>query len=112
MIKIDENIKHLVPKEFLNLEDVNYRLTKTQNFRLGMANDGDSVEGPLTIVEVKSLGLPGVKVINTSANRFFDNQYIRTSPIVKVLDAGENSITFETQGGVYLLEKVVEIKWC
>lgn len=32
--------------------------------------------------------------------------YIRTSPIVKIVDATENSTTFETEGGVYKLERV------
>lgn len=31
--------------------------------------------------------------------------YTRTSPIVKIVDYDENSTTFETEGGVYRLEK-------
>jgi hypothetical protein len=30
--------------------------------------------------------------------------YIRTSPVVKVVDVTETSVTFTTEGGVYLLE--------
>lgn len=31
--------------------------------------------------------------------------YLRTSPIVKIVDFDENSTTFETEGGIYRLEK-------
>lgn len=31
---------------------------------------------------------------------------IRTSPVVKIVNTTENSTTFETQGGVYKLEKL------
>jgi len=31
--------------------------------------------------------------------------YMRTSPIVKIVDFDENSTTFETEGGIYKLEK-------
>lgn len=34
------------------------------------------------------------------------SDYLRTSPIVKIVDATENSVTFETAGGVYKLERI------
>lgn len=33
--------------------------------------------------------------------------FLRTSPIVKIVDFDENSTTFETEGGIYKLEKYV-----
>ena len=32
--------------------------------------------------------------------------YLRTSPVVKIIDQSESTVTFETEGGVYLLEKI------
>jgi hypothetical protein len=32
--------------------------------------------------------------------------YLRTSPIIKIVDQDEKSTTFETEGGFYKLEKV------
>lgn len=69
---------------------------------------GDAVEGPLEIVDVAGLGLPGVKVINVYNAGDYRPTYIRTSPIVAVLDKTETSLTFRTEGGVYLLERVLE----
>lgn len=100
-IEIDETILALVPKEFLNLPaECNYRLTKIEDHReFSMVFRGDSVTGSLSIVNVKSLNLPGVRV---QGDRMWN--YIRTSPIVKVLDSDEKSITFQTEGGVYRLD--------
>lgn len=101
-IEIDPNVLALVPKEFLNLPDYSdYRLTKTESFRDGYVYRGDTVEGPLSIVDV--LGKPGVKV----ANGFFRGNpaYIRTSPIIRVLDVTLDTIIFCTEGGIYKLER-------
>ena len=101
-IKIDKEVLDLVPSEFRNLPaDVDYRLTKTKSFRHGYVYEGDTVVGPLSIVNV--LGKPGVKVL--SDNPFRDITYLRTSPIVEVLDVTDTTITFKTEGGVYKLEK-------
>lgn len=100
-IEINEEVLDLVPNEFLNLEDVDYRLTKTENFRPGIVYSGDSVVGPLSIVNV--LGKPGIKVLSSSVSR--DITYLRTSPVVKVLDVTKDTITFQTEGGVYKLER-------
>lgn len=100
-IKIDETVQHLVFEEFKNLPDVDYKLTKVKNFRIGFVFSGDTVTGPLRIVNVTDL--PGVRV---DSNRGFDITYIRTSPIVAVVDVTLTTLTFETEGGVYKLERV------
>ncbi len=41
----------------------------------------------------------GVEIVGNGFN------YLRTSPIVKIVDHDQNSTTFETEGGVYRLEK-------
>jgi hypothetical protein len=103
-IYIAEEVVDNTPKEFLNLpDDATYKLTKTMSkYEGGFVGPGDTITGDLQIVNVASLGLPGVKI---SGHRGFTD-YIRTSPIVKVLDATETQITFETEGGVYMLEKL------
>ena len=104
-IKIAETVLDKTPEEFKNLDDSReYKLTKVASSRPNIfVFEGDSVTGDLQIVEVSDLGLPGVKVIGQG----FTN-YIRTSPIVKVVDKSENKITFQTEGGTYTLETMPE----
>ena len=113
-IKVAEEILDLVPQALKDLEVGRYRLTKTENFRTGFIYEGDSVTGDLEIVatygQVKpgdSDDLkPGVRVVNDNYHGGNDNRYIRTSPVVKVVDQSENSVTFQTEGGIYKLEKL------
>lgn len=101
-IEIDKNVNDLTPNEFKNLLDVDYRLTKTESTRNGsMVFPGDSVRGTLSVVEVGKTGLPGVKICG---NSFKD--YLRTSPIVAIINSTDTTITFCTEGGTYFLEKV------
>jgi hypothetical protein len=101
-IEINKEVLDLVPSEFRNLPaDVDYRLTKTESFRDGYVYEGDTVVGPLSIVNV--LGKPGVKVLSNNPTR--DITYLRTSPIVEVVDVTDTTITFKTEGGVYKLER-------
>lgn len=104
-------IEAMVPEEirrFLKDEDAHFRLTKTfmKEGRPTMISVGQAVSGRLEIVEVKRYhddpepGKPGVLVI-----RGFST-YIRTSPVVRVLDSTEDTVRFETEGGEYLLERL------
>ena len=102
-IEIDEDVLALTPKEFKDLPEGNYKLTKTENTRPnGMVYAGDSVIGPAEVVNV--IGLPGIKVYN-HLGPTRDLTYLRTSPIVEVLDSTDTTITFRTEGGVYKLER-------
>lgn len=103
LIKINEEVLSLVPEAFKNLPDVDYRLTKTESSRAGFVFQGDSIVGPASIVNV--IGKPGVKVFQRGCGSF-DLTYIRTSPIVEVIDTTDTTITFRTEGGVYKLERV------
>lgn len=101
MNKVDilEELANIVPDTFKNLDaDKQYRLTKTGSKRANWSvMDGDSVRGDLYIVPV--LESYGIRV---HGNGFTD--YIRTSPVVKIVDATESVINFETEGGYYKLE--------
>jgi hypothetical protein len=105
-IRIAEEIADQVPEVFKELEQGTYKLTKTENFREGFIYAGDTVTGDLEIVNVYGLDKPGVKVNNNNYHGGNDNRYIRTSPIVEVLDVSQTTITFQTEGGVYKLEKL------
>lgn len=98
-IKIDPAVLDKTPKELVQLPDATYTLTKVEGKNLSSyVSVGDSVTGYLEIVNVAKLGLPGVRV-----SRAF--RYIRTSPIVKLVDVSQKVIVFKTEGGLYSLEK-------
>jgi hypothetical protein len=100
LIKIDELIKDLVPKEFKTLEDVTYTLTKTKELRSRThVYQGQSVTGKLKII---GNTLPMALVYRNNIT------FIRTSPIVEVLDQTKTILTFRTEGGVYELERLPE----
>jgi hypothetical protein len=105
-IDIHEEVLELTPEVFRALKNTDiYKLTKTEDTRkLGFVLSGDSVMGPVSIVNV--IGKPGVKVFNTYSASDLAPTYIRTSPVVAVLDVTDTTITFRTEGGVYKLEKV------
>lgn len=87
-----------IPKELEALKGKTGTLVKTEAFdHRGMVIEGDAVTGEISFVEV--LDGFGVRV---QGDRYYD--YIRTSPVVKILDATERGATFQTQGGVYKLE--------
>lgn len=98
-IEIDETVIDQVPAEFLTLPNYHsYSLTKLSSSRPNwFVVPGMSTTGHVRIVNV--LDKPGVLVYGT---RTYD--YIRTSPIVKVLDTTSHSLTFQTEGGEYRLE--------
>ena len=99
-ITIAKEVYDKTPQEFKNLtDDTDYTLTKVEskNPASTRVSAGQTVSGDLRIVSVQ--GDPAVSVIRGLTTG------IRTSPIVKVLDKTETTITFETEGGVYRLEK-------
>lgn len=81
--------------------DSEYRLTKMEsNGRPSGVYVGEGVRGELKIVGVQ--GQPAVLVMRSWSS------YIRTSPIVRVLDSDSTSVTFQTEGGIYKLEVIGE----
>jgi hypothetical protein len=105
MIKIDEEFLDLVPEAFKNLsEKAYYKLTKIESFRQGFVDVGQFEVGTLNIVYYKNL--PKAVGVSITGSSFYG--YLRTSPIVEVLDSTDSVITFKTKGGVYKLEKVLD----
>lgn len=88
----------------------NYKLTKTKSKRSSMVFVGESVQGKFTLLEHNDAVM--LLVDNSAADntRFSDPTYIRTSPIVNIVDNTKTSVTFETEGGFYQIEKIEESK--
>jgi len=85
-----------------------YKLTKILSSRPGsMVGVGNTVSGIFTLIEGYS-GEAMLLVDNSAADdlRFSDPTYIRTSPIVAILDKSSTEVVFKTEGGVYKLEKM------
>ena len=107
MIVIPKDVENLIPTQFKELKQGVYRLTKiTTKSDWSMIKPGIFVEGPLSIVS-RNLR-PHVVVDNNNYNGAdYDSvRYIKTSPVVKVLDLTDGVLNFETEGGTYRLEKL------
>jgi hypothetical protein len=96
--------KQLSPKD-------KYQLTKIKSLRASMVGVGESVKGSFTTLERDDYAVM-VLVDNSARDRpgFSDPTYIRTSPVVAILDSSTTGVTFQTEGGVYQLEKLKEDK--
>ena len=84
----------------LHEEGAYVTITKLSQKREGMINSGYTHRGPFTLGEYSD-GTTYARVgrgINTMS----------TSPILKELDVTEDSVTFETEGGVYKVQKLKE----
>jgi hypothetical protein len=99
-IPVEKSVGKTTPQEFKALKSTStYRLQKIGAKKLSMVDIGQFVEGECKVVEVCGTKQPGVLVANPS--RY--NDYIRTSPVVRVLLATKKNIVFETEGGFYEL---------
>lgn len=88
-----------------------YKLTKIKSTRpYSEVNVGNFTTGSFRLMEL--LGKPAVFVDNSAKEgyRYDDPVFIRTSPVVAILDNSKTKITFQTEGGVYELEKLKESK--
>ena len=99
-IEIAEDVLDLIPEEFKNLDDLDYKLTKIGSTRSSKIGVGHYNRGVVRIVSLS--GLPAVSVTG-----YHFNDYLRTSPITGIIDSAQDEITFSTEGGVYKLEKAV-----
>lgn len=97
-----EQLLAKLPPEFHELDfDATYTLTKIGSKRPNIfVSEGDHIVGSLEVVQVPTTDKAGIKV-----QGHVPWAYMRTSPVLSVVDATENSLTFETEGGVYRLEK-------
>lgn len=80
---------------FLEHTKAKFKLTKLQAKRPLTLPSGSSAVGYLSIMNRD--GRPFVLVSTES-------DYIRTSPIVRIVSFSKTSTTFETQGGIYRLK--------
>lgn len=100
MKSISPKILNKLPKTLVSWakdDNASFRLTKMQGKRDSMVLAGRTISGMLDIVDVQ--GSPAVKITSGLLD------YVRTSPFVKLINETPNSITFETEGGFYHLEK-------
>jgi hypothetical protein len=96
-ITIPESLRSLVCEEFRGLSnDSEYVLQKVASFRDGVGI-GSMEKGWLAIVPIQESY--GIKVLSHKS-------FLRTSPVVKVLDFTNGVITFKTEGGIYTLQEL------
>lgn len=83
--------------------DDEFKMTKIASKREGsMVGVGQYENGSFSLMELTIKGAPGLVGALITGRGF---HYLRTSPIVKIVDQDENSTTFETEGGVYKVER-------
>ena len=92
-------------KRFEESEDY-FKLTKVDSKRPSLVGVGQFETGVFRLVKMPadSYGPEWVSVCIMGGSGI-NPRFLRTSPIVKIVDHDENSTTFETEGGVYRLEK-------
>lgn len=91
--------------EALSKKD-SYTLTKTKSKRASMVGVGESVKGKFAILERETFVMVLADNSVGDKSRRDDPTYIRTSPVVGIVDQSSTSVTFETEGGFYKLEKL------
>lgn len=80
----------------------NMKLQKIGSKRKSRVGIGQFETGEMDFFTHKAQGeLPEGFGVLISGRGF---HYLRTSPVVKIVEADEKSTTFETEGGIYLLE--------
>jgi hypothetical protein len=85
-----------------------FKLTKIGSKRASSVGVGQFEVGELNIFEFKQRldekePPMGVRIID---GRGFSGGFLQTSPFVKIVDQDDQSTTFETEGGIYKLEKL------
>lgn len=90
-------------KRFENLGDQEVKLTKIGSKRASQVGVGSYEIGDFSFHTY-----PATEKLPEQIGVFITGRgfsYLRTSPIVAVTDQDDNSTTFETEGGIYKLEK-------
>lgn len=90
-------------ERFSKLEDQEFKLTKIGSKRSGRVGVGQSETGDFYLHTYEATDELPEQVGVAIKGRGFS--YLRTSPIVKIVDTTEDSTTFETEGGIYKVEK-------
>lgn len=90
-------------KRFTKLENQEFKLTKIGSKRDSYVGVGQFEVGDFSLHEY-----PATETLPEQIGAFITGRgfgYLRTSPIVAVTAFDQNSTTFETEGGIYKLEK-------
>jgi hypothetical protein len=95
-------------KRFENLEDQEFKLAKIGSKRASQVGVGQYEVGDFSLHVYEATETLPEQIGAFITGRGFS--YLRTSPIVAVTAQDENSTTFETEGGIYKLEKYVPYK--
>lgn len=91
-------------KRFENLENQEFKLTKIASKRPNsFVGVGQYEVGDFSLHVYEATDTLPEQIGAYITGRGFS--FMRTSPIVAITDSDENSTTFETEGGVYKLEK-------
>lgn len=81
-----------------------FKLTKIGSKRASYIGVGQFEVGDFHLHEYPATKtLPEAVGVEIVGNGF---DFLRTSPVVKIIDHSENTTTFETEGGIYKLEKL------
>lgn len=102
MAKIEVDLSPL--ERFLDTDD-RFKLTKIGSKRFSRVGVGQFETGDFDLVTIPEDQYGPAGQAARIVGDGFDS-YLRTSPIVKIVDHDENSTTFETEGGIYKLEKI------
>lgn len=90
-------------ERFTKLEDQEFKMTKIGSKREGsQVGVGQYETGDFSLMEINHPSVPVGSVGGFITGRGFG--YLRTSPIVKIVDSDDISTTFETEGGIYKLQ--------
>ncbi|NJO48204.1 MAG: hypothetical protein HC840_00650 [Leptolyngbyaceae cyanobacterium RM2_2_4] len=92
-------------ERFTKLDDQEFIMKKIGSKRDSMVGVGQYEVGDFSLMEYPATENQPEAVGAFITGRGFN--YLRTSPIVKIVAYDANSTTFETEGGIYKLEKYV-----
>ena len=98
----------LTPLKRFSKSENTFRLTKIGSKRANsMVDVSQFEEGEFILIEFAITEKhPNPQAGAMIVSKGFHGGFIRTSPIVKITEFTDISTTFETEGGVYKLEKV------
>lgn len=100
MAKIEIDLKSL--ERFVD-DDGEFKLTKIGSKRSSRVGVGQYQNGDFSLVTIPESD-EGPEGKAACVGRGLST-YLRTSPIIKIIDQDSNSTTFETEGGIYKLER-------
>lgn len=90
-------------ERFTKMDDQEFKMTKIGSKREGsQVGVGQYETGDFSLMEIHHPSVSADSVGGFITGRGFN--YLRTSPIVKIVDSDDISTTFETEGGIYKVQ--------